>query len=183
MNEIRRRPSASSPHQTRFTMQIITDFGHPCANVASCLLSLRDHGHQIAKDADACGILVKTLQGCEEAWAREAIAKSISPYVSTFSMTPHAIYILEVAIYHSRELFITLNTHLCQLCQSSLAQLGNESVYCLSRLSLRMAHMAVFLPQTPSLRVILDRLAVRLDEAAEKEKLHAWVVTFTQTAL
>jgi hypothetical protein len=164
-------------------MQLITDFGHPCANVASCLLSLRDHGHLIAEDEAACEILARTLQGCEEAWAREAIAKGICRHVPRFVMTPYAIYILELAIYHSYDLFNTLRTHLLELPKCSLAQLGDESVYSLGRMSLRMAYLSPFFPQSPCMRVIMGRLAVRLDEAADKKKLHAWVVTLAQPAM
>lgn len=181
---MKRTVRAQPPLHTRIdpAMQLITDFGHPCANVASCLLSLRDHGHLVAEDETACEILARTLQGCEEAWARAAIAKGICPHVSTFVMTPHAIFILEVAIYHSHELFVTLHTHLLQLSKGSLAQLGDESVYCLSRMSMRMAYLSSFLPQIACMHVIMERLAVRLKEAAEKEKLSARVVAFTQNA-
>jgi len=161
-------------------MALIPDYGFPRSNVAPCLLSLRYYGDLISEDSTSCQTLLATLCGCGQSWAREALARSLSPHAEAFLQKPWGVVILDVAICYSPELCCAVQGALARQAHREFSEMDNETLYRTGWMSMRMAAMAMFPEDIICMHEILTKMSLRLNTLAAGEILRARDAVSTQ---
>jgi len=147
-------------------MTLIPDYGYHKSNVAPCLLALKYYGDAIAEDPNSCQLLLMTLCGCGQAWAREVLARMLAPYAEAFVLRPWGVAVLDVAICYSPDLYDAVRLVLLKEARQGFPDLDIETLYRVGWMSMRMAPMVKVFPDIVGMQEIMQALALRLNIVA-----------------
>jgi hypothetical protein len=150
-------------------MSLIPDYGFHKANVVPCLLSLKYCGHVVAEDPNSCRMLFTTLRGCGQAWACEALARTLSPYTEAFALRPWGVAVLDAAISYSPELYTAVRLVLQKEARRGFFDMDRETLYRVGWMSMRMAAMVKDYPDLVGMQEIMETMALRLSTVAAGE--------------
>ena len=144
-------------------MTLSPDYGSHKSNVAPCLLALKYYGDAIAEDPNSCHLLLMTLCGCGQAWAREVLARTLAPYAEAFVMRPWGVAVLDVAICYSSDLHDAVRLVLVKKARHGFPDLDSETLYRIGWMSMRMAAMVKVFPDIVGMQEIMQSMALRLN--------------------